>query len=106
MKRAGMSNKKLKSSISFLFYIALGTVGVIWIKKSFDAYFEGKTFFTERNTFLTNADRPTVTICFEHEKSGLLYGSDYDIGIDYNDTLVLTLEENENVYILSKQNMK
>ena len=94
MKRSGISNKKIKSTICFLFYITLGTVGVIWIKKSFDAYFEGKTFFTERNTFLTNVDRPTLTICFEHVQSGLSYGSDYVIVImahyNYSDVKVLS----------------
>ena len=96
MRTAETYDRNLKSTINFLFYVALGAVGVIWIKKSYDAFLEGKTFFTERNAILTNADRPTLTICFEHEKSGLLYGSDYDIGIDYNDTIILTWEKNEN----------
>ena len=98
MRRAETSDRNLKSTINFLFYVALGAVGVIWMKQSYDAYFEGKTFFTERNTILTNADRPTLTICFEHEKFGLLYGldGDYYIAIEYNDTIVLPLEENEN----------
>ena len=71
--RARVSDTKIKSTVNVLIYIALSAVGVIWIQKSFEAYFEGKTIFIEEHQFLTNADKPTLTICFEHEQPGLHY---------------------------------
>ena len=55
---------KIKRTAKLVWHIGLIATAIVFALDGFNDYLEGNTYFKEKTENLTNADLPTVTICF------------------------------------------
>ena len=97
----GNSNK-IKQILTWMLDVCLLVMGLIFVKGIITEYMDGKTTFHTDIKPLTNADLPTMTICFEHE-SYLEYPTDLTISVDYNSSLTIPLGLGNNSFDITAE---
>ena len=82
MDSTRQSYRALKNVVICTAYLALFATSIVFLNQALLEYWEGKTYFHQVQERLTNADRPTITVCFEVTSSGLSYPEDFWLNFD------------------------